>query len=126
MLFDPLRVQVCPACLTALREAPHISDGHCTLCNSEVPEHPADRAGNESGFNGTAPAIAGSPDGGMTDAKFDVSSELRATKDRLAEITKYVGELDAGLDLILSGILIAAAQLTARHERRRLMSCWSR
>ena len=33
----------------------------------------------------------------MIDAKFDVSSELRATKDRLAEITKYVEELDAGL-----------------------------
>ena len=30
-------------------------------------------------------------------ARFDVSSELRATKDRLAEITKYVEELDAGL-----------------------------
>ena len=96
MLFDPLRVKVCPACLTALREAPHISDGHCTLCNSEVPEHPAGRAG-ESGFNGTAPVIPGSSDGGMTDARFDVSSELRATKDRLAEITKYVEELDAGL-----------------------------
>lgn len=97
MLFDPLRVKVCPACLTALREAPHISDGHCTLCNSEVPEYPAGRAGSESAFNGNAPASFGSPDGGMTDAKFDVSSELRATKDRLAEITKYVEELDAGL-----------------------------
>ena len=97
MLFDPLRVKVCPACLTALQEAPHISDGHCTLCNSEVPERPAGQTGNEPGFNGTAPVIAGSPDGGMTDARFDVSSELRATKDRLAEITKYVEELDAGL-----------------------------
>lgn len=97
ILFDPLRVKVCPACLTALRHAPHISDGHCTLCSSEVPEHPASRAGSESAFNGNEPMSSGNPDGGMTDAKFDVSSELRATKDRLAEITKYVEELDAGL-----------------------------
>jgi len=97
MLFDPLRVKVCPACLTALRDAPHISDGHCTLCSSEVAEHPVGRAGNESAFNGNDPASSASPDGGMTDAKFDVSSERRATKDRLAEITKYVEELDAGL-----------------------------
>lgn len=97
MLFDPLRVKVCPACLTALREAPHISDGHCTLCSSEVPEHPAGRTGNESAFNGNSRVSSGSPDGGMIEVRFDVSSELRATKDRLAEITKYVEELDAGL-----------------------------
>jgi len=97
MLFDPLLVKVCPACLTALREAPHISDGYCTLCDSEVSEQPADQAGNEQAPNGDTPAIAGSSDGGMTGARFDVSSELRATKDRLAEITKYTEELDAGL-----------------------------
>jgi DNA repair exonuclease SbcCD ATPase subunit len=33
----------------------------------------------------------------MTEAKFDVSSELRATKARLAELTQYVEELDAEL-----------------------------
>ena len=38
ILSDPLRVRVCPACLTALREAPYISDGHCTLCSLEAPE----------------------------------------------------------------------------------------
>lgn len=97
MLFDPLLVKVCPACLTALREAPHISDSHCTLCDSEVPEQPTGQTGNEPALNGDAPAIARSSPGGMTGAKFDVSSELRATKDRLAEITKYVEELDAGL-----------------------------
>jgi hypothetical protein len=97
MLFDPLLVKVCPACLTALREAPHISDGHCTLCDSEVPEQQNGQAENGPTLNGDAPAIAGSSGAGMTGAKFDVSSELRATKDRLAEITKYVEELDAGL-----------------------------
>jgi hypothetical protein len=97
ILFDPLRVKVCPACLTALREAPHISDGHCTLCNSEVPAQPASQIGNGPTLNGHAQTTAGSPDGEMPDGKFDVSSELRATKDRLAEITKYVEELDSEL-----------------------------
>jgi hypothetical protein len=91
MLFDPLRVKVCPACLTALREEPHIADGHCTLCTSEVAEQSAEQTGNGTNRNGSTPAIA---DGAMTDAKFDVSSELRATKARLAEITHYVEELD--------------------------------
>ena len=97
MLFDPLRVKVCPACLMTLREAPHISDGHCTLCNSELPEQPTSPTENEFTLNDSAPTIAGRFDGGITDAKFNVFSELRATKDRLAEITKYVEELDAGL-----------------------------
>ena len=98
LLFDPLRVKVCPACLTALRGAPHISDGHCTLCNSEIPQQPTSQIGNGSPLNGNAQTTTGSSDGGMTGGKFDVSSELRATKDRLAEITKYVEELDAELD----------------------------
>ena len=96
-LFDPLRVKVCPACLTALQEAPHVSDGHCTLCNSEVPEHPVGGPRTSPASTALPRRSPEAPTGGMTDAKFDVSSELRATKDRLAEITKYVEELDAGL-----------------------------
>ena len=97
MLFDPLLVKVCPACLTALREAPRISDGHCTLCKSEVPEQPSGQVGSDLTLNAAPPAIARISGGGTTEAKFDVSSELRATKARLAEITKYVEELDAGI-----------------------------
>jgi hypothetical protein len=96
-LFDPLRVKVCPACLTTLRDAPHVSGGHCTLCDSQIPEQPAYQPGGERTLNGGTPVIAGSPDGGILEAKFDVSFELRATKGRLAEITQYVEELDAGL-----------------------------
>jgi hypothetical protein len=121
MLFDPLLVKVCPACLTALREAPHISDGHCTLCDSEVPEQPTGQAGNEPTLNGDAPAIAGSSPGRTTDAKFDVSSELRATKDRLAEITKYVEELDAELGQLRTACEEKAPRssllTTPRHRR---------
>jgi hypothetical protein len=92
MLFDPLRVKVCPACLTTLREAPHIADGHCTLCNSEIAEQPTDQQRSTTP-NGDTLATGRA----MTEAKFDVSSELRATKARLAEITQYVEELDAEL-----------------------------
>ncbi|WP_200931400.1 hypothetical protein [Frankia sp. R43] len=92
-LFDPLQVKVCPACLTTLREAPHLAEGHCTLCNSDVTDSERVHPEPVSTRNGSAPAAES--DGPATDATFDVSSELRATKARLAEITRYVEELDA-------------------------------
>jgi DNA repair exonuclease SbcCD ATPase subunit len=97
VLFDPLQVKVCPACLTTLREAPHIAGGHCTLCTSEITEHEAGQPNTGNTRHGSTPAISTGSDGAMTEAKFDVSSELRATKARLAEITQYVEELDAEL-----------------------------
>lgn len=93
MLFDPLQVKVCPACLTALRDVPHIADGHCTLCSSEVTAPAAKTTGASISANGTAPRAEGLE----TEAKFDVSSELRATKARLAEITTFVEELESDL-----------------------------
>lgn len=97
MLFDPLQVKVCPACLTTLREAPHIADGQCTLCASEITAPAANQKPAGETRNGSSPATTAGSDGFMTEAKFDVSSELRATKARLAEITQYVEELDAEL-----------------------------
>lgn len=97
MLFDPLQVKVCPACLTTLREAPHIADGHCTLCTSEVTAQDDEQVETGNTRNGNVPARSTGSDGAMTEAKFDVSSELRATKARLAEITQYVEELDGEL-----------------------------
>ncbi|MGB3439810.1 MAG: hypothetical protein WBA97_13760 [Actinophytocola sp.] len=93
MLFDPLQVKVCPACLTTLCDAPHIADGHCTLCSSGVTVHAVQTSKASTSVNGTAP----STDGLETEAKFDVSSELRATKARLAEITTFVEELESDL-----------------------------
>ncbi|WP_199749988.1 hypothetical protein [Amycolatopsis sp. WAC 04169] len=98
MLFDPLQVKVCPACLTVLRDTPHIADGHCTLCSSEVNLAATKSTGttastNGSSANNTAPGTAGTE----TEAKFDVSTELRATKARLAEITTFVEELESEL-----------------------------
>jgi hypothetical protein len=97
VLFDPLQVKVCPACLTTLRGAPHIADGRCTLCTSEVAELEAEPGENGNTGNGIAPAASTGSDGAMTAATFDVSSELRATKARLAEITQYVEDLQTEL-----------------------------
>ncbi len=96
-LFDPLQVKVCPACLTPLREVPHLTDGHCTLCRSEVTEPEGMHPEPVSTQNGSGPAVATGPDDLIVDATFDVSSELRATKARLGEITRYVEELDADI-----------------------------
>lgn len=97
MLFDPLRIKVCPACLTTLRDAPHIADGECTLCASEIaaPSARQTTAGDTRDCNTASPG-AGSNEV-LTESKFDVSSELRATKARLAEITQYVEELNTEL-----------------------------
>ncbi|WP_431969599.1 hypothetical protein [Nocardia sp. bgisy134] len=97
MLFDPLLVKVCPACLTTLRDAPHIAEGHCTLCTSDVTTQQTDQVEPDNAHNGNAPATHTGSDRAVTEAKFDVSSELRATKNRLTEITQYVGELNAEL-----------------------------
>ncbi len=99
MLFDPLQVKVCPACLTSLREAPHIANGQCSLCASDV----------TTGLNvdGISPrdeskVVASGIDEAVIEAPFDVSSELRSTKARLAEITQYVEEIDAELGTLQS------------------------
>jgi hypothetical protein len=92
VLFDPLRVKVCPACLTALREAPQINGGHCSLCESEVPV-PEPRSVEPGSTNGNPAGV----DVADTAAKFDVSSELRATRSRLNEITQYADDLEQEL-----------------------------
>ncbi|WP_378733291.1 helix-turn-helix domain-containing protein [Nocardia brasiliensis] len=88
-----IQVKVCPACLTDLGTTAQIVDGHCTLCTSESHE-PADHPqADDHRSSITRSTITGS-DSSLTAAKFDVSSELRATRARLAEITHYVEELD--------------------------------
>jgi len=89
-LFDPLRVKVCPACLTSIPQAGHIEDGHCSLCSSEL-------------SNEVATSV---------DAPFDVSTELRATKARLAEISRFVEELDSEVPRIRR-----EAEVVAQSER---------
>jgi hypothetical protein len=110
MLFDPLQVRVCPACLTPLRQPPHIADGHCTLCNSGIAGPETDQSGAGVAVDSTTAASHTGSDESManrTEPKFDVSSELRATKARLAEITQYVEELDTELGRLQSAALEA-------------------
>jgi hypothetical protein len=69
-LFDPLRVSVCPACQASLTWPLVVDDGHCGLCRTALP--------------------AGAP-------PVDVGSELRAAKARLAELTRWIEELESSL-----------------------------
>lgn len=80
-LFDPLQVKVCPACMSAVSTTP--VGERCGLCDSAI-------LPNDSGF--------------------DVTSELRATKARLAEITQYVDDLDAELPGLRVGAQRAAVE----------------
>ncbi|MEM6109824.1 hypothetical protein AAHS21_26875 [Mycobacterium sp. 050272] len=100
-LFDPLRVKVCPACLSQLGRPAEIIDGHCSLCESELETESASTNGDDShpqsesegSHNGQQPLNLSSD----VEGAFDVDSELRATKARLAELSEYIEELDAGL-----------------------------
>ncbi len=107
-LFDPLQIKVCPACLTDLGRTIEVEDGSCALCH-----HPVAGATGALTLGDVAPAMperngavngsdaAGtSGNGTLLDeesllAPFDVSKELRATKTRLTELTRFVEDLDA-------------------------------
>jgi hypothetical protein len=64
-LFPPLRVEVCPSCLTPIDGAP----ARCAACQTELPDQPAG--------------------GGL-----DVGAEQRSAKARLAELTGYLAQLE--------------------------------
>jgi len=108
-LFDPLQIKVCPACLSTLGRTIEVEDGSCGLCRNPiadvtgaltlgdvapaaaVPEH-------EDAINGASVGpVSGngaSPEDHNSLSPFDVSTELRATKARLAELTRFVDDLD--------------------------------
>ncbi|WP_230100442.1 hypothetical protein [Microbacterium sp. Bi98] len=73
--FDPLRVEVCPACLERLERDAEVVGGRCSLC----------------GGHERADAVAGS----MLSRR-----ELRATTQRLDELTDYLGRLESELQLL--------------------------
>jgi hypothetical protein len=86
-LFDPLRVQTCPACLTALAWPPTVGDGRCSMCHADM----ADRDSTSDRRS------AGSRLAGGGNAALDVGAELRAAKARLAEATGHVEDLQRSL-----------------------------
>ncbi|KXF53112.1 DNA recombination protein RecN [Rhodococcus sp. SC4] len=96
-LFDPLRVQVCPACMNPVDGAVSIDGGHCSLCHSVMPSQTTDAEVDRDSQTAqdflqqqTPTAHAHSPAANP----FDVSTELRATKARLREITAYIDDLE--------------------------------
>ncbi|MER5684083.1 hypothetical protein [Streptomyces sp. NPDC002205] len=85
-LFDPLRVRTCPACLHPLSVPPHVIDGHCSMCDHDLPETPDLTLGAAADSRLSAEA-----------EQLDVAAEIRSTKARLKEITTYIDELDFSL-----------------------------
>ncbi|MEV0327445.1 DNA recombination protein RecN [Micromonospora echinospora] len=110
-LFDPLRVRVCPACLSTLGRAIEVEDGSCGLCRNVVATEMTDLASGQAAHGRTladrSDANSSLPRHGhekvqehgpeLPSPVFDVSAELRATKKRLTELTRFVDELDAEL-----------------------------
>lgn len=98
-IFDPLRVRVCPACLTSFSADHEIEAGHCTLCQSEIGSNEVEALAGDSHASAQTSSgenrdradafISG------TSPAFDISPELRATKARLAEITTYLEQLES-------------------------------
>lgn len=83
-LFDPLRVEMCPSCLQRLPHAPHIEEGHCSLCGQEV---------------------------GLVDAEsIDVAAELAAVRLRRREIDRYIEEVGGELRETQAALVVSSAQ----------------
>lgn len=95
-LFDPLRVQVCPACMTTVG-AVKVYEGHCSLCRSAIP---SSSASDNALLDSDAVQVVSSELASSAHThdpvigSFDVSTELRATKARLREITRYIDDLE--------------------------------
>lgn len=89
-LFDPLRVTVCPACLSALESSPAIRNGACSLCGQHLPDDRTDLTLGEaaevtesSGLSRSTVAV--------------IEAELKATSRRLDELNDYWARLDEDL-----------------------------
>jgi len=100
-LFDPLRVTVCPACLTHLVNVPEVENGHCGLCDSPLPGDLTSLSlGSASETNGeretTAPGEEIAP-ASPGESRLEVAAELRSTQARLKELANYVDSLDVSL-----------------------------
>ncbi|MDQ7907234.1 DNA recombination protein RecN [Phytohabitans sp. ZYX-F-186] len=94
-VFEPVRLTACPVCHTVPATTPAIAEGRCGLCQTELPAEPS----------GAAP---------------DVGAELAAAKTRLAELTRWVEELEGGLPALrttaeqaLAAEVAAAAEVDA-------------
>lgn len=73
-VFDPLRIEVCPACLAKLGRDVSLDHGHCSLCGSD-----------EQSVAELSTVLS--------------RRELRSTSQRLDELTEYLERLEAELRL---------------------------
>jgi hypothetical protein len=97
-LFDPLSIQVCPACASRLTQVPTIRDEACTLCGSLVPHLV------HSQLTGSGPSVG--TDGGVTGRRedhpeIDVQRERRSIERRLRELKDYMDDVEAELARLL-------------------------
>ncbi|QKV81150.1 DNA recombination protein RecN [Amycolatopsis sp. Hca4] len=113
-LFDPLRVQVCPACFSTLGAAPRLEDNRCSLCKQDVADsNQILTFGSNSNGDEINPA---SGTAGAEGPLLDVGIELRATRARLKEITAYVEALDSQLGPLRS-LAAEAREVESRAAR---------
>jgi hypothetical protein len=99
-LFQPLRVDVCPSCLTPISGSP----ARCVACQADLGQRDLgqhDLGQRDLGQSGTAPGA------------LDVTAELRSAKARLAELTDYL----AGLERELPELRVAAERAQAAESR---------
>lgn len=76
-LFDPLRVRSCPACLHPLSVPPQVAEGHCSMCDHDLPVVP------DLTLGAAADSLL------STEAEqLDVAAEIRSTKARLKEMRR--------------------------------------
>lgn len=91
-LFDPLTVEVCPACQTRLAESPTIQNERCSLCGQVI-------------------AVA------STALDIDVDREVRAIQSRLDELTAYLSEIDREVEGLLRRLEVARSAELEAQER---------
>ncbi|MFK4484621.1 hypothetical protein [Curtobacterium sp. AB7] len=92
VLFDPLRVTVCPACFNTLSEVPTVADGTCSLCHQSV-VHTEDEGTTEDAGSDSAPLVR---------------AELRAVNARIVSLTDYMTRLEKDRDLLVRDAADAA------------------
>jgi hypothetical protein len=88
VLFDPLRIRVCPACFADIPSVA-VHNGHCSLCHSAVNLDPAEGEQNEKLTDDLGLTTISSP---------MVRAELRAVRGRLSSLADYIGKLTADLE----------------------------
>jgi hypothetical protein len=91
-LFDPLQVTVCPACLSALKELPSVTGGHCSLCGNDVLAEDGELtlgAVIDDAESGSDEFASDADISEMPDASAILDAEHRAASHRLSELTDY-------------------------------------